>query len=87
MTRSSREELLEAIDELARAAHSGNHRYIASQRRRTRTLALLLVPVPKGPFTCECGIGCQTLERLAEHIHYVHDGPKPGHWHEGAPTA
>jgi hypothetical protein len=80
VSRSGRDELLEAIDELARSAHGGDHNRIERRRLRARTLAALLVPPPLDPYPCECGIGCGTPERLAEHRHYVHDGPRPDHW-------
>jgi hypothetical protein len=89
MTATSRDSLLEAIDALARAAHSGDRNLVEKRRHEARALAALLVPAPLAAYPCDhCGIRVATQERLDEHCYHVHDGPKPSHWIDdtGAPS-
>jgi hypothetical protein len=77
-----RAELLDAIDNLARAAHGGDKRSIELRRLDARALAIILVRAPTRHPCPSCGVVCGTEERLAEHAYRLHEGPEPEHWRE-----
>jgi hypothetical protein len=83
-----RDDLLHAIDRLADAAAARDGRRVEARRRDARALTVLLVPAcADAPQALRCphcrgGVTFKTQRRLDEHVHYVHDGPEPDHWHE-----
>lgn len=79
---TGRDDLLHAIDNLARAVHSGRHKHIEACRRNASALAVLLVPTPQEHVCSHCGIAFGAATRLAEHVYVIHDGPRPAHWRE-----
>jgi hypothetical protein len=85
---TSREQLLHAIDRLADAVSARDLAAVERHRKNTRALAVMLVPArpmaaePVRCPHCRGGVTFKTQRRLDEHVHYVHDGPEPDHWHE-----
>jgi hypothetical protein len=73
----NRDDLLTAIDNLARAAHGGDKRSIELRRLDARALANILVRTAAAHTCPSCGVVRGTEERLAEHIENVHGEGSP----------
>jgi hypothetical protein len=77
-----RDELLNAIDQLADAVRVRDLARVEKRRRDARALVLLHVPAATTLECDTCGQTFSTGRRLAEHLYVVHGGDRPAHWVE-----